>query len=408
MSDFIACTSKYLPPELAIVAAETAVRQNPTNRPMSNSPSAASGLILGPEHLAVMTSKWWGPKGVRLTTGFMEQTPVDLQRRVLSHLNAWHEWANVEFVPTQTDPQVRITRSGEGYWSYLGTDILHIPKNEATMCLQGFTMQTPEGEFRRVARHEAGHTLGMPHEHMRRSIIERIDAMKAIAYFRQTQGWSAAMVQSQVLTPLAESSLMATPDADEASIMTYSLPGLITKDGRPIPGGKDIEEQDRDFVAKIYPKAPAPPPPPLPPADGLEFEGVADFKTKTVFIRKLTAGWKMQKASTTPGESNVEPQFVALADELETALPPEGAELDAAKQGATGGIIAKVLELIAALRAQDIKAIAVAVRDLLNILLGEVGNGGGISFQQQAAAARFDWSKLIGVLLKLLPLLLGA
>ena len=39
------------------------------------------------------------------------------------------------------------------------------------MNLEAFTMQTPDSEFHRVVRHEAGHTLGFPHEHMRKAIV---------------------------------------------------------------------------------------------------------------------------------------------------------------------------------------------------------------------------------------------
>ena len=38
--------------------------------------------------------------------------------------------------------KVRITRDLAGYWSYLGTDILLIPPDQPTMCLQGFTERT--------------------------------------------------------------------------------------------------------------------------------------------------------------------------------------------------------------------------------------------------------------------------
>ena len=62
---------------------------------------------------------------------------------------------------------MRISRGGGGYWSYLGTDVLLIPKNRQTINVQGFTMNTPESEYRRVVRHETGHSLGFPHEHMR-------------------------------------------------------------------------------------------------------------------------------------------------------------------------------------------------------------------------------------------------
>jgi hypothetical protein len=113
-------------------------------------------------------------------------------------------------------------------------------------------MNTPESEFRRVIRHEAGHTLGFPHEHMRREIVARIDRQKAYDYFGRTQGWSPAMVDQQVLTPLDERSIFATP-ADQTSIMCYQLPALITKDGRPILGGPDINPTDRAFGRRIYP-----------------------------------------------------------------------------------------------------------------------------------------------------------
>jgi hypothetical protein len=35
--------------------------------------------------------------------------------------------------------------------------------------------------------------------------------------------------------------------------MCYQLPGLITKDGRPILGGPDINASDRAFAKLIYP-----------------------------------------------------------------------------------------------------------------------------------------------------------
>ena len=34
----------------------------------------------------------------------------------------------------------------------------------------------------------------------------------------------------------------------------YQIPGTITKDGNQILGGTDIDEQDYEFIAKIYPK----------------------------------------------------------------------------------------------------------------------------------------------------------
>jgi len=388
----LGCTPKYLPTDVLVDAARTAVCQNPANQP---APMAQTGIILPPEHLAVLTSKYWGAKGVKLTVAFLEPTSNELQKRILSHMNAWREHANVEFVLSATDPQVRITRALAGYWSYLGTDVLHIPKNEATMCLQSFSMQTSESEFRRVVRHETGHTLGFPHEHMRAAIINKLDVQKTIAYFRQTQGWSASMVQSQVLTPLAESSIMGTSDADETSIMAYNLPGVITKDGKPIIGGSDIAPQDIEFVGKIYPKAVIDPPPPEPPVGkGLEIR--CDDESRTMYVW-LKPGWKL--VPKTPGATAMSAEYTLLAEQLEAAVTPS----DSPAAAGIGGTIGTVLELVAALRSGDVNRIIKSLRDVLNALLGDEKDT--IQF---ALGQRLNWAKLVEILTTLLPLVLSA
>lgn len=308
---FIPCSTKVLPDHLAIDAAKTACDQNPCNMPfighLSRRIMEAVGIepIQQPQHLAVLTSRYWSAKGVVLTVGFMEQTPSDLANRIVLHANAWSKHANVKFVLSNVSPQVRITRSKSGYYSYLGTDILHIGPNQETMCLQDFTMNTPESEFIRVVRHEFGHTLAFPHEHMRQELVNRIDKQKAIAYFARTQGWTPQMTMQQVLTPLSEVSLMGTPHADQTSIMCYQLPGELTIDGQPIIGGSDIDQMDIDFVGKIYPKPDQPKPveptkppvvqPPVPAHLGTAaFTIDMDAKSCTV---TLPSGWVAKKAS---------------------------------------------------------------------------------------------------------------
>jgi hypothetical protein len=258
VAEFIACTIKQLPKELHLHAAHTAIRINPVNRPAS---------VATPEHIALLTSKYWGAGGVKLTVSFMDNPASDLRARILQHMNAWasRNTVNVSFTETAAGGQVRIARANDGYWSYLGTDILQIPMNQQTMNLQGFTMSTPESEFHRVVRHETGHTLGFPHEHMRKEIVERIDPQKAYAYFWQMDGWDQQTVDQQELTPLDDATIQGTP-ADVNSIMCYQLPASITKDGQPIPGGIDIDDSDYGYAAKIYPSGITPPPPPTHPS----------------------------------------------------------------------------------------------------------------------------------------------
>ena len=250
----LVCTPKSLPRNLLVSAANRARDLNPMNSPSIEGLARTVRPEDSLERIAVLTTKYWKKNGVRLTVGFLDNPPQDLRKRILSHMNAWGKTANVKFVETNTDPEVRISRVEDGYWSYLGTDILSISGNEQTMNLQGFTMQTPDSEFYRVVRHETGHTLGFPHEHMRRELIQRIDPQKAYPYFRLTQGWKKVEVNRQVLTPIEESSLWGTPNPDPNSIMCYQIPGTITFDGEPIPGGLDISQLDYEFIAKVYPK----------------------------------------------------------------------------------------------------------------------------------------------------------
>lgn len=258
MTAYITCTPKSLPKDLWIPAAKKATEVNPANHPKG--PTLMRALSAGPgmvaERIAADTTKYWhGGQGVRLTVGFLDNPATDLRNRIIQHMNAWAHSANVQFTASNVDPQVRIARvPNDGYWSYVGTDILSIPKDQPTMNLEGFTMETPESEYHRVVRHETGHTLGFVHEHMRRELVNRIDPAKAIAFFGQTQGWSPEEVRAQVLTPLEDAELTGTAHSDQHSVMCYQIPGTITKDGKPIIGGIDIDKKDFAFAASLYPK----------------------------------------------------------------------------------------------------------------------------------------------------------
>lgn len=268
MNDVPVCTPRSLPPELIVPAARAAVNQNPVNAPERTWLARVLDMARPtPERIALLTSRYWGAGGVHLGVAFLDTQDSSLIGRILSHMNAWGQFGNVLFSQaSRGNAQVRIARQpGGGYWSYLGTDILHIPSSEPTMNLDSFSMQTPESEYKRVVRHETGHTLGFPHEHLRRQLVARIDPAKAIQYFAAADGWSADMTTAQVLTPLEESTLTATPDADQLSIMCYQLPGSITTDGQPIIGGVDIDRQDGAFAAQVYPLPTQPPGPTKPP-----------------------------------------------------------------------------------------------------------------------------------------------
>lgn len=265
--EMLVCTPVSLPQDQIVKAAKRAIEYNPSNRPPTEQIAAFSQFALAgaepePAHLAVLATKYWGTKGVKLGVSFMEQTSSAFRDLVLEHMNGWSEFANVSFAWSQSSGEVRISTGPGGYYSYLGTDILSIPRNRQTMNLQGFTTSTPLSEYKRVVYHETGHTLGFPHEHARRALVERLDPAKVITEFKRTQGWSEQMIRQQILTPIEESSLLSFGTvAEDVSIMAYQFPGRLTKDGRPISGGMDFSDLDKKVAGQLYPLVVNPPPP---------------------------------------------------------------------------------------------------------------------------------------------------
>ena len=256
----ILCRPKTLPVSRQRAIARRSLEINPANalehRPVERTPIGRRG---GPRRLTVVRGRRWPARGKVLTVQFLDGEKMELRRKILLHMNAWTRTISVSFKLTRGTGDVRIARLDSppdlsGYWSYIGTEILEIEEDEPTMNLEGFTMKTPEPEFRRVVRHEAGHTLGFEHEHMRGALVRRIDRKKAYAYFDRTQGWTPEEVDDQVLTPLEAKSVMGTRTSDPLSIMCYQLPGEIMKDGRPIVGGKDINPRDFKFAGSVYPR----------------------------------------------------------------------------------------------------------------------------------------------------------
>ncbi len=256
----IVCRPKSLPLDKLAAAERRAVQVNPENaserRIVARSPIGRRG---GPRRIAVVIARKWPATGVRLSVSFLDNSSAALRSRILRHMNAWGSQANVLFTETEGVGEVRIARLDSppdmaGYWSYVGTEILEAEEDEPTLNLEGFTMRVSDAEFRRVVRHEAGHTLGFDHEHMRSDLVMRIDRQKAFAHFDREEGWSREEVEEQVLTPLAKRSIMGTKESDPLSIMCYQLPGSIMKDRKPIPGGLDINPNDFAFAKSLYPK----------------------------------------------------------------------------------------------------------------------------------------------------------
>lgn len=255
MDDYIPCINKELPSHLHYEAALTAIWYNPLNAPPAK--------FTKPEHISVLTNKYWGQEKVKdITFGFMEPTSVEMRNKIDLYANKWGKFSKARFRWSKTSPMVRITFQQEGYWSNVGTDILHVPLGLPTTCFQDFTVNTADSEWERVVPHEFGHVLGCPHEHERQEIIDLLDAEATIRLFMRTQGWSRQEVIEQILTPPAETLMGASP-VDVRSIMCYEFPASVTKNRQAIPGGKTFSSLDMEYFGKIYPKDDVVIPPPV-------------------------------------------------------------------------------------------------------------------------------------------------
>jgi hypothetical protein len=260
MSEIPVCKDVHLPFDLALQSGRFAERINPANAVPQHSINRLSTefgvhLPIHPEHTALLNSAYWGVRGIECTVGFLENVTDEFKQHFLAHANAWSQYANVHFkLAGPGEPaMLRVTCRGDGFWSYLGPQILSIPAGQPTMCLQDFDKGMPESEWRRVVRHEVGHTLGLLHEHMLPEIIALLDPEAVIADFMASQGWPRQMVVQQILTPPAPGTYRASKTSVH-SLMCYQFSARVTRNHQPIPGGFDITPEDGAFVGSLYPK----------------------------------------------------------------------------------------------------------------------------------------------------------
>src|SRR5207249_1795366 len=82
MKDIIVCSPKSLPPELLVRAARTAVEINPHNHPpVEHLTRIIPAFQPTAQRIALLTKKYWGIGGVRLTVSFLDNPPSVLRKR---------------------------------------------------------------------------------------------------------------------------------------------------------------------------------------------------------------------------------------------------------------------------------------------------------------------------------------
>jgi hypothetical protein len=221
---------------------------------------AWKNVVKKPAHftpLAKMASeinKEWKPGRV-LKVSFMGGNKT-VKERIIRHAKRWMDFANIEldFVTGKKPGDIRIAfDKKDGSWSYVGTEILSIGKTEPTMNFGWLTPTLDDIEYNRVVLHEFGHSLACIHEHERPDNGIPWDKPKVYEYYRQTDGWTKKEVDEQVFS-LYDMDQVRANKLDKKSIMMYPVPEALTKGNYEIGWNNDLSENDKKFIARLYPK----------------------------------------------------------------------------------------------------------------------------------------------------------
>jgi hypothetical protein len=217
-------------------------------------PRVADPLRASTDELAMAWRRQWQP-GQEVRVRFLDGDPP-LHQRVRQHATAWLEFANLAFdFGNHPNAEIRVTFTGNGYWSHVGTDALRVPQDDPTMQLGGFRRDTDEVVFHRTVLHEFGHAIGCIHEQASPAAEIPWDPAKVYAYYRDWQGWDEPKTYQNVLRRYSAEGVRYTSH-DPDSIMQYPVPATLTHGGFSIGWNDDLSEGDRAFIARMYPAEP--------------------------------------------------------------------------------------------------------------------------------------------------------
>lgn len=213
---------------------------------MVGAPKWVNGTVLHYAFFGAETNPAWAPAN---------DAQVDVVRE---SFKAWKDIGiGLEFqeVDDIGEAEVRIGfDQSDGSWSYIGRDVLKQPANERTMNF-GWDLTTTWGKV--TARHEQGHTLGMPHEHQSpfSGIVWDEEAVYT-TFEAPPNEWPRDQTLHNVIRKL-EPAQVEGSSWDPKSVMEYPFPaGLIVAPEayrRGIPGPEGISQLDIEWMRSWYP-----------------------------------------------------------------------------------------------------------------------------------------------------------
>ncbi len=153
----------------------------------------------------------------------------------------WCRYANLLFLPVESDGMLRITFNGRtGSWSYIGRENLKVKPTKPTMNLGWIDDLSPNiSTFDRgTILHEFGHAIGLEHEHQSplrdgtitldeegktssRNVYRGLTAFIVAVnkFYVNTQGWKPDRVKEQIINKITADKVSAVSAYDSKSIM---------------------------------------------------------------------------------------------------------------------------------------------------------------------------------------------
>jgi hypothetical protein len=202
---------------------------------------------------AVERLKLWD-NGRTLKVSFLDGDAAT-QQRIAAVASEWEQHCNLRLaVGVHTRPDIRITLTGRGYSSFVGTDARGVHPSAPTLRLGGFGPGTSDREMHRVVLHEFGHALGMIHEHQSPAARIPWDKEKVYAYYGQPpNSWSRAKVDHNIFDAYdADSTNFSAFDPE--SIMLYPVPDQLTVGSWSVGWNSRLSVLDKDFMRRQYPR----------------------------------------------------------------------------------------------------------------------------------------------------------
>jgi len=258
------CLDMVLPPAMQVDAAEKAVEENPSNLPIFRH-RPGMGVAPSPLQLALVTGKKW-QNGRTLHVRFLEGQ-ASIQAKVKQFALQWCQFANIKLeFDNSPDAEIRIAFQRDGSWSYIGTDNLVIPKNQATMNFGWFTTATPDEEYERTVVHEFGHALGCIHEHQHPNAGIPWDRDAVFRYYMgPPNNWTREQVDTNLFQRYSATQTQFS-NFDTKSIMLYPVDNALTLGDFEIGWNKKLSATDKEFIGVAYPLGAAK------PAEGTELK----------------------------------------------------------------------------------------------------------------------------------------